>query len=110
MPDKRSGERQSVCSAPECQKTRSAVYLEKWRTENPEYFKGRYSNLQEWLGKNEGYLKEYREKHPEYCERNKLAQRERNHYRNRQIKNPGQSIKQSPKRLESRTNTQCKCD
>ena len=86
MPDNRVGARQKVCSSQQCQEARKQEYSRQWEAGNPERNQGRYVQVKEWLDLHPGYLRRYREAHPFYQEQNRVAQRERNHYRNRPIK------------------------
>jgi hypothetical protein len=46
---------------------------QRWREQNPGYFKGRYEMmLKPWYEKNAAYKQEYRQRHPEYRKKNAL--------------------------------------
>ena len=49
----------------------------KWRKRNPDYYRNDYFRLKDWLEQKPGYLKAYRESHPEYVEKNRDAQKVR---------------------------------
>jgi len=63
-PDPRVGQRQRVCRKLACQKERKRRAQETWLQKNPDYFKGRYDNLKDWLCAHPGYLKTYRQRRP----------------------------------------------
>lgn len=60
IPDKRVGARQQVCFRLSCQQERKRRAQQRWLSNNPDAFKGRYVNLKEWLKLHPGYLKNYR--------------------------------------------------
>ena len=66
-----------ACGKALCRRTRKKEAQERWSDKNPNYFKGRYPNTKEWLTKHPGYLKVYRESHPEYLKENRIKQKER---------------------------------
>jgi len=68
------GQRQRACEKTGCQKSRKAKNNKQWRQKNPEYSKGEYPRIKAWLAEHPGYLKHYRQNHPEYREKNKKAQ------------------------------------
>jgi hypothetical protein len=49
----------------------------RWRQRNPDYYRNDYCRLRAWLEHNPGYLKRYRQSHPEYLEKNRKAQKVR---------------------------------
>lgn len=53
---------QKYCSCSQCQKQRKKINQAIWVDHNPDYFKGRYSYIQEWRAKNPNYQKEQRAK------------------------------------------------
>jgi hypothetical protein len=59
-PDPRVGERQRECKNLRCQQVRKRRAQQRWLARNPDYFQGRYANLQDWLQAHPGYLKNYR--------------------------------------------------
>lgn len=68
------GQRQEACRKPECQKARKAKNNKQWREENSDYYKGDYLRIKRWLDNHPGYLKHYRQNHPEYRQKNKKSQ------------------------------------
>jgi hypothetical protein len=77
IPDPRVGERQKTCGDPLYQKAHKAENNACWRKRNPGYFRNDYSRVKQWLEHHPGYLKEYRQTHPEYVKKNHEAQRVR---------------------------------
>lgn len=74
IPHPSVGQRQKACRKVECQISRKAKNNKQWRHKNPSYFKGDYPRIKSWLDKHPGYLKQYRQNHPEYTQKNKKAQ------------------------------------
>jgi hypothetical protein len=74
IPHPSVNKRQRVCGKNECQKLRKANNNKKWRQNNPKHYRGDYLRLKAWLDKHPGYLKQYRQNHPEYTQKNKKAQ------------------------------------
>lgn len=71
---------QSYCSKPECQRERRRRAKQKERRVNPE--SSTYQN-KNWIADNPGYWKAYRANHPDYVDRNRMQQRQRNPHRAR---------------------------
>jgi hypothetical protein len=76
-PDPRVGERQKACGSQACQKARKAANNLSFRNANPGYFCRDFTRLKEWLEDHPGYLKAYRQTHPDYVAKNRNAQRQR---------------------------------
>lgn len=74
IPHPSVSKRQRTCGKNECQKLRKAENNSQWRQKNPKHYKGDYSRLKAWLDDHPGYLKQYRQNHPEYIRKNKKAQ------------------------------------
>ena len=74
IPHSRVGKRQKTCGSPSCKKAIKAENNAKWRAKNPDYYKGDYSRLKQWLTTHPRYLKQYRKDHPEYVKANRIAQ------------------------------------
>ena len=75
------GARQKTCGSPACQKSRKKDTNAQWRLNNPEYSNNDYARVKACLEKNPGYLKRYRQNHPEYVKKNRDAQRRRDRAR-----------------------------
>ena len=71
IPDPRVGDRQVACDDPHCKKTHKAKNYASWRRRNPDYFRNDYPRVKQWLDQHPGYLKEYRQSHPEYVRKNR---------------------------------------
>lgn len=69
---------QSYCSAPACQRERRRIWQLLKRQSDPDYQDNQVRAQQAWSQRNPGYWREYRRTHPEYVERNRALQRERN--------------------------------
>jgi hypothetical protein len=66
---------QQFCSRPECQKERRRRRQAERRAKSPEHQASDAQYFQDWVAKNPGYWKQYRETHPEYAERNRQQQK-----------------------------------
>jgi hypothetical protein len=76
-PDPRLGDRQIVCGAEECKRQRKEQSQQYWLQKNPDYFKGRYMQLRQWLDGHPGYLKRYRLQHTNYRAKNQQREQKR---------------------------------
>ena len=75
-PHPKVGKRQITCGEPACKAALKSDNNRKWRQRNPDYHRD-YPRVKGWLEQKPGYLKKYRESHPEYVEKNRAAQRVR---------------------------------
>ena len=73
-PHPKVGERQITCGKPACKAALKSDNNRKWRQRNPDYHRD-YPRVKDCLEQKPGYLKKYRETHPEYVEKNREAQR-----------------------------------
>jgi hypothetical protein len=71
----RVGERQKTCGSQACQKALKAANNLRWRKSNPEYYRRDFDRLKDWLVDHRGYLNTYRQTHPDYVAKNRIAQR-----------------------------------
>ncbi len=71
-PDSRVGQRQRYCSRAACQASRQRENESIWRERNPDCVS---AQKRKWRQKNPGYLQEWRSRHPEAVERNRLFMR-----------------------------------
>ena len=69
--------RQKTCGSPECKKALKSENNKRWRRKNADCCQNDYPRVKEWLEQNPGYLKKYRQGHPEYVRKNREAQRVR---------------------------------
>ena len=76
-PDPRVGDEQKACPKKSCRKKRHDDAHAKWRKDNPDAYKGRYSNVRTWLDEHPGYLDGYRDEHPDYVKADNEKRRER---------------------------------
>lgn len=72
---------QRYCSTPECQRERKRRWQRQKLAHDNDYRENQAAAQQAWCAKNGGYWKGYREKHPDYAEKNRIKQRERNRKR-----------------------------
>jgi len=71
------GKRQKVCGKPSCKKALKAQNNARWRRDNPNCWRNDFLRVKQWLDLHPGYLKQYRADHPEYVQKNREAQRQR---------------------------------
>ncbi|MCG8687773.1 MAG: hypothetical protein MI892_23045 [Desulfobacterales bacterium] len=69
---------QTVCTKPECQKARKALWQRNKLATDPEYEKGQRLANQKWLANNPDYWTRYRRKNPKKADKNRAMQRVRN--------------------------------
>ncbi len=69
---------QSYCSAPDCQRERRRQWQRLKLQTDPDYQGNQSRAQQAWSQRNPNYWREYREVHPQYVERNRALQHERN--------------------------------
>ncbi len=72
---------QLVCSAQECQRRRRAEYHRWKRHADPVYRQVCRDSQKKWWDAHPTYKREYRQRHPDAVERNRLAQRRRDQCR-----------------------------
>lgn len=75
IPHPKVGKRQKTCGSPTCQRILKENNNAQWRLNNPSYSKNDYARVKACREKNPGYLKQYRQDHPEYVQKNRDAQR-----------------------------------
>ncbi len=68
---------QAFCSAAECQRERKRRWQKAKRAADPAYRDNEAQANRQWRGRNPGYWREYRRKHPQYVSANRQQQRER---------------------------------
>ena len=78
--------RQYYCKKPDCQKARKAAWKRKKMREDPEYRLNQKTSNRAWAEAHPGYWKEYRKRHPEKAQRNRILQRIRNRRRSKENK------------------------
>ncbi len=69
---------QSYCSAPECQRERRKLWHCQRLQSDPDYQHNQARAQKAWMQRNPDYWRKYRDSHPEYVERNRLRQKQRN--------------------------------
>jgi hypothetical protein len=70
---------QGYCPTPDCQRQRRRSWQKAKRESDPDYRDNQASAQRAWVERNPDYWREYRRTHPNYSERNRLLQLERNH-------------------------------
>ena len=74
---------QIYCMAPVCRRALKAAWKRNKMQTDPDYRYNHKLSNQKWAKANPGYWKDYRSRHPEYVERNRILQAVRNRRRNR---------------------------
>ena len=69
---------QKYCSDRDCQRARRARWYREKMAKDPDYRDNKKRCQREWLARHPGYYGDYRARHPEYVERNRLLQIRRN--------------------------------
>ncbi len=72
---------QRYCSDPQCQKARKRKWQKEKLARDSDYRGNQAEAQRQWRSRNKDYWKRYREEHPAYTERNRMAQKERNRWR-----------------------------
>ena len=75
---------QQYCSAPECQKTRRRLTQKRKMAEDLDYRDNQKRSQKQWRDSHPSYWRSYRAANPEYAQRNRERQRERNAFRRQQ--------------------------
>lgn len=76
---------QCYCPAPACQRKRRRRWQQAKRENDPDYHDNQLRAQRAWLRRNPRYWSEYRRTHPEYVERNREQQQERNDRRRERV-------------------------
>ena len=69
---------QRYCNEKECQRARKRKWQQERLLSDPDYKANQRDCQKEWHNRHPGYYKQYRERHPKNCERNRLMQCYRN--------------------------------
>ena len=72
---------QRYCSKAGCQQGRRNRWRRRKLLTDPDYRDNQYDSQKRWRESHKGYWSGYRASHPDYVERNRTLQRERNHRR-----------------------------
>jgi hypothetical protein len=105
IPDPRVGKRQKTCGSTSCKKALKAKNSAKWRQKNPDYYKGDYPRVKKWFSKHPGYLRQYRKDHPQYVEKNRIAQKNRDRRKRLNLDIQAQIKRQVPEITEKLWNS-----
>jgi hypothetical protein len=79
---------QKYCAQKECQRARKNDWQRQKLASDEDYRCNQSACRTNWLKHNTGYWKQYRKNHPEYAQRNREKQRERNLNRRRSSDRP----------------------
>ncbi len=69
------------CNKKDCQRVRRKFWQRQKMKEDPQYQADQRESQQCWIEQNRDYWRRYRNQHPEYGERNRLLQKERDQKR-----------------------------
>ncbi len=69
---------QQYCSCRICQNARRQRWRKQKLSTDPDYKADQYAAQRRWCEKNPDYWKRYRACHPDYCQRNRQKQKQRN--------------------------------
>ena len=76
---------QTYCSASRCQRERRRRWQQARRQSDPEYQDNQSRAQASWLERHPDYWRQYRRTHPQYSERNRSLQRERDSRRRERV-------------------------
>ncbi len=65
------------CSKDGCQRVRKKLWQRRKMANDPDYHKNQKDGQESWQARNADYWRKYRSDHPEYVERNRLLQKNR---------------------------------
>lgn len=102
------GRRQKTCGSEECKRAHKRELDRRWREENPGWVKDRQVKVRAWA-QGRGYWNEYRAKHGEYAEQNRVQTRERVQ-RRRQEERRGRLMRADPVRYLEELKARCVAD
>lgn len=72
---------QRYCGQPACQRARRRRRQREKQRSDPDYRDNQRRAQHAWAARHGGYWREWRQRNPEYCERNRTAQQERDRRR-----------------------------
>jgi hypothetical protein len=72
---------QRYCSREACQRARRRRWQKRKLQDDADYRANQVQAQQAWAGRHDGYWREYRANHPDYTDRNRLEQRQRDRRR-----------------------------
>ena len=78
---RRQVSKQRFCAAVACQRERKRRWQRAKRASDADYRLNQARAQEAWAARHPDYWQRYRRGHPEYCERNRIAQRERDRHR-----------------------------
>lgn len=74
---------QRYCGAKDCQRARKGLWQKDKLARDPDYKQNQQDSQKRWNDRNPEYWKNYRRLHPEYADRNRRQQRDRDSTRSR---------------------------
>ncbi|HWR88577.1 MAG TPA: hypothetical protein VN277_09175 [Acidiferrobacterales bacterium] len=77
--------KQTYCSSPQCQRERRRRWQQARRRIDPEYRDNQSRAQESWAERHRDYWRQYRQTHPQYSERNRVLQRERDARRRERV-------------------------
>jgi len=77
--------KQSYCASPACQRERRRRWQAERRQSDPEYRDNQSRAQKSWAQRHRDYWQAYRRTHPDYSERNRVLQRERDARRRERV-------------------------
>jgi len=77
--------KQTYCSAPKCQRERRRRWQQARRQNDPDYRENQTQAQTAWAAQHLDYWREYRRRHPEYSERNRILQQYRDDRRRERL-------------------------
>ena len=77
--------KQTYCSSPQCQRQRRRRWQQARRRIDPEYRDNQSRAQESWAERHRDYWRQYRQTHPQYSERNRVLQRERDARRRERV-------------------------
>ena len=66
---------QNYCSKKQCQRKRKSLWQKQKMQDDPDYRLNQKQSWAKWAREHPGYWKEYRKKHPDKAQRNRLLQK-----------------------------------
>ena len=106
-PHPRLKERQKTCGRAECRREQKRRFNQKWRKEQPDYFRGTYALQKEKYGTRAEEKRRYREQHPDYLRRNAVFVQK---WRQQQRQAPVSPTSSSALKLRVRKDFQARID
>lgn len=88
---------QRYCSRVDCQKVRRKVWQQQKLEKDEDYRRNQADALRRWRARHSGYWRQYRASHPDYVDRNRELQRDRNRRRRKLLAHSEEGCKEIAK-------------